>query len=147
LRDFVGEVTFVVLLRSTCGYCHGQLEKLEQMRFELLLEGYTPHMIVINQKGTEEYINLLTSRSRITILQDVEDVDAWLALSDVTLDDMMMDVRTGGDKDDMYIYRSDGTLFRFLEDTDPNFSMNLSTDIGYQNLKSTLLDALTETQP
>ena len=47
----------------------------------------------------------------------------------------------------MYIYRADGTLFRFLEDTDPDFSMNLSTEVGYQNLKSTLLEALTETQP
>jgi hypothetical protein len=141
LDAFQGKVTFIVLLRSTCGYCHGQLEKLEQMRFELLLAGHDLHMLVINEKGTGEYINLLTMRTQIPILQDVSSVDAWRALSHSEIIDGNLRI-TGGDKDDMYIYNPDGTLYRFLDDANTEFSLNLSTDIGYQNLKGALIEAL-----
>ena len=141
LDAFVGQITFVVLLRSTCGYCHGQLEKLEQMRFELLAMGYEIYMVVINQMGTESTIDLLTQRSQIPVLQDVEAVNAWEALSDPNPES---ERRIGGDKDDMYIYDVEGKLWRFLDDDDPEHSLNLSTDEGYTYLKDILIEALSE---
>ena len=141
LDTFVGRVTFVVLLRSTCGYCHGQLEKLEQMRFELLALGHEIHMLVINQMDTAETIDLLTQRSQIPMLQDVEEVNAWEALSDPKPEG---EGRIGGDKDDMYIYNAEGELWRFLDDDDPEHSLDLSTDEGYMYLKNILIEALSE---
>ena len=147
LDAFAGRVTFVVLLRSTCGYCHGQLEKLEQMRFELLAMGYELYMVVINETDTEETIDLLTQRSQIPVLQDVAEVDAWRALSDPDPDaeaDAEIESRIGGDKDDMYIYDAEGNLWRFLDDDDPAHSLNLSTDEGYTYLKDALIEALSD---
>ena len=53
-------------------------------------------------------------------------------------DGTMVEVRVGGDKDDMYIYGTEGTLARFLDDDDREFSLNLSTDEGYLNLKNAI---------
>ena len=143
LDAFQGEVTFVVLLRSTCGYCHAQLERLEMMRFELLALGHTLNMVVINEINTEATVNLLTQRSQISVLQDVPEVNAWGALSDLEVDEESgEETRKGGDKDDMYIYSADGTLWRFLDDDDPTHKLNLSTDEGYAYLKAQLLEAL-----
>ena len=145
LDAFVGQVTFVVLLRSTCGYCHGQLEKLEQMRFELLAMGYELHMVVINEIDTQGTIDLLTQRSQIPVFQDVAEVDAWRALSDPDPDaEAESESRIGGDKDDMYIYDAEGNLWRFLDDDDPAHSLNLSTDEGYTYLKDALIEALSD---
>ena len=141
LDAFAGRVTFVVLLRSTCGYCHGQLEQLEQMRFELLALGYEIQMVVINQMDTQETVDLLTQRAQIPVLQDVEEVNAWEALSDPKPEG---EGRIGGDKDDMYIYNAEGELWRFLDDDDPEHSLNLSTDEGYMYLKNILIEALSE---
>ena len=142
LDVFQGQVTFVVLLRSTCGYCHGQLEKLEQMRFELLAMGLTLHMLVINEMGTEHNIEGLTQRAQIPILQDREDVLAWQSLSAEDPNDPELSL--GGDKDDMYIYNAQGELWRFLDDDDPSNLLNLSTDEGYTYLKEILIEALGE---
>ena len=138
LEVFEGKVTFVVLLRSTCGYCHAQLEKLEQMRFELLAMGHELQLVVINERGTESTVNLLTERTQAPILQDTESVLAWEALGDE--DPTSPTGLKGGDKDDMYIYGSNGQLARFLDDDDPSHSLNLSTDEGYTYLKTVLLE-------
>ena len=140
LDAFIGHVTFVVLLRSTCGYCHGQLEKLELMRIELLAAGYELNMVVINEMNTEGTVDLLTNRSQIPVLQDLPEVDAWGALSSEDAEG----ARIGGDKDDMYIYDESGALWRFLDDDDPAHLLNLSTEEGYAYLKNTLLEALGE---
>lgn len=137
LEEFVGKVTFVVLLRSICGYCHAQLERLEQMRFELLGMGLELNMVVINEIGTEANVDLLTQRAQIPVLQDVEAVNAWGALSDGEGEN-----RVGGDKDDMYIYDATGKLWRFLDDDNPMHKLNLSTEEGYAYLRGVLLEAL-----
>ena len=142
LEAFHGAVTFVVLLRSTCGYCHAQLEKLEQLRFELLAMNFELNMVVINEIGTEQTIDYLTQRSQIPVFQDHDSVQAWQALSDPDTDDM--NLRVGGDKDDMYIYDANGQLWRFLDDDDDTHQLNLSTDEGYAYLKDTLIEALSE---
>ena len=138
LDVFSGRVTFVVLLRSTCGYCHAQLEKLEQMRFELLALGHELQLVVINQRGTEGTVSLLTERTQAPILQDLESVSAWESLADE--DTESPTGLKGGDKDDMYIYGSDGRLVQFLDDDDPSHSLNLSTEEGYEYLKTALLE-------
>ena len=142
LEAFIGQVTFVVLLRSTCGYCHAQLEKLEQLRFELMAAGYELNMVVINEVGTERTVDLLSDRSQIAILQDMPEVMAWEALSIV--DENSPTGRIGGDKDDMYIYSAEGKLWQFLDDDDPAHSLNLSTEEGYLYLKTQLIEALSE---
>ena len=80
LDAFQGEVTLVVLLRSTCGYCQAQLLKLEQLRFELLTLGHVFWLVIINEIGTGEYVSYLTDRSTSAILQDMPEVGAWSAL-------------------------------------------------------------------
>ena len=142
LNAFEGKLTFVVLLRSTCGYCHAQLEKLEQMRFELIAMGFDLNMVVINEIGTEGTVDLLHQRSQIAILQDVPEVMAWQALS--SSDSSSMTGQVGGDKDDMYIYSAEGKLWRFLDDDDPTHQLNLSGEEGYNYLKNTLIEALSE---
>ena len=141
LDEFSGKVTFVVLLRSTCGYCHAQLEKLEQMRFELLALGHELQLVVINQRGTEGTVDLLTERTQAPILQDLESVSAWESLADEDAESSTG--LKGGDKDDMYIYGIDGRLVRFLDDDDPDHSLNLSTEEGYEYLKTALLEVFT----
>ena len=86
-----------------------------------------------------------------SILQDVAEVNAWAAMSDTQLvdqdDGQMVQMRVGGDKDDMYIYGTDGRLARFLDDDDREFSTNLSTPEGYMNLKMSLLEVLNQSTP
>ena len=146
LSAFQGKVTLVVLLRSTCGYCQAQLSKLEEMRFELLTEGHEIWLVVINQVNTGDQIASLTSRSNAPMFQDVIEVNAWGAMSDliITQDIEGNDVqrRIGGDKDDMYIYDETGQLARFLDDDDQTYPLNLNTDQGYANLKTALLGVL-----
>lgn len=142
LDAFQGQVTFVVLLRSTCGYCMAQLEKLEQIRYELLVMGLNLNMLVINERGTQAQIVNLTQRAQIPIFQDVDEVMAWEALSSPDPNDDSLKV--GGDKDDMYIYDSTGHLWRFLDDDDPSHKLNLSTDEGYNYLKEILIMAINE---
>ena len=148
---FQAQVTLVVLLRSSCGYCQSQLAMLEQMRFELLLEGHIVWLAVINETNTENNLVAFTTRSMSSILQDVEDVDAWQAMSDIQMvtqdDGQVVDMQVGGDKDDMYIYGTDGRLARFLDDDNREFSLNLSTPEGYMNLKTTLLEVLNQSTP
>ena len=147
LDAFQGDVTLVVLLRSTCSYCQGQLTKLEELRFELLAAGHRFWLVIINQSNTGEQVSLLTERSASSILQDVPEVNAWLALSDLTMstdaEGNPIEMRVGGDKDDMYIYDSSGNLARFLDDDNREVSTNLSTEEGYSNLRSALLEVLT----
>ena len=151
ISAFQAQVTLVVLLRSTCGYCQNQLEKLEEMRFELLLEGHTIWLAIINETNTENNLVAFTTRSMSSILQDVVDVNAWEAMSDIQTvsqdDGQMVDMQVGGDKDDMYIYGTDGRLARFLDDDDREFSLNLSTPEGYMNLKTALLEVLNQSTP
>ena len=151
IDSFQVQVTLVVLLRSTCGYCQIQLQLLEQMRFELLLEGHTIWLAIINETNTESNLVAFTNRSMSSILQDVAEVNAWAAMSDTQLvdqdDGQMVQMRVGGDKDDMYIYGTDGRLARFLDDDDREFSTNLSTPEGYMNLKMSLLEVLNQSTP
>ncbi|MAD61099.1 MAG: hypothetical protein CMH49_06270 [Myxococcales bacterium] len=142
LDAFQGQVTFVVLLRSTCGYCMAQLEKLEQMRYELLVMGLELYMIVINERGTQEQVDNLTQRAQIPIFQDVEEVMAWEAFSSTDPNDDMS--RVGGDKDDMYIYDRQGNLWRFLDDDNPMHKLTLSDEEGYNYLKNILVTAINE---
>ena len=144
LDQFMGRFTFVVLLRSTCGYCHAQLEKLEQLRFELLAMGHELQLVVINQRGTAETVELLSQRTQAPILQDVESVMAWEAMS--SPDPEEADALIGGDKDDMYIYNERGELWRFLDDDDPAHKLNLSTPEGYTYLKETLIEGFSQSE-
>ena len=149
IEEFQGQVTLVVLLRSTCGYCQAQLTKLEQMRFELLAQGHVLWISVINEINTEGNLEAFTTRSMSSILQDVAEVNAWAEMSDITMvdsgDGTLVENRVGGDKDDIYIYNSEGTLARFLDDDDRDFSLNLSTDEGYMNLMGVILEVLNGT--
>ena len=138
LNVFEGKVTFVVLLRSHCSYCQRQLEYIEQMRFELLATGHELQVVIINERGAETTIEGLTERTQAPIFQDLESVLAWESFGDE--DTESETGLRGGDKDDMYIYSSNGTLVRFLDDDDPSHSLNLMTEEGYAYLKAALLE-------
>ena len=148
LNAFQGEVTLVVLLRATCGYCQAQLLKLEEMRFELLVLGHIVRLVVINEANTEDFVSYLTDRTTSAVLQDTTEVGAWRAMGDLVseMDDtgVIVQRQIGGDKDDFYIYGTDGTLSRFLDDDNREFSLNLNTEEGYTNLYDALLEVLTE---
>ena len=98
------------------------------MRLELLDEGYEVNFVAINKADAVDDQAELTSRCSFPLLQDLDDIDAW-------------GVHHEGVKDDIYIYRADGTLADFLPTEDPDRSTDLSTDEGYANLKNAIIAA------
>jgi hypothetical protein len=101
---------------------------MEQMRLELKLQGYDVQFLAVNgiTGNTEEYQENLIERCAFPLFQDTNDDLAWSAV--------------GGGKDDMYIYRADGTLFTYLEYGE-DVPTNLSTDEGYEAVLNALMDA------
>ncbi|MEE2644040.1 MAG: redoxin family protein [Myxococcota bacterium] len=138
IDSFRGEVTFVALLSATCGYCLTQLQRLEQLRLELSLEGHRMNWVLINYSTTADAVQNFIDRSgAFHILQDTIEINAWEALA--------------GDKDDFYLYNRDGTLGAFLNDTESELEsglswLYLSDPVGYENLRRAILDVL-EAQP
>ena len=78
LDAFDGQPLLVVLLRGTCGFCHGQAVKLQQMHYELRAEGIDIHFVIVNEYlGENSYAEQFVERTYFPIFQDVENVDAW----------------------------------------------------------------------
>ena len=128
LDSFEGHVTLVALLAGWCSYCQGQAQRMDQLRLQLRNEGYEVQMIAINgtTADNEEDRQALVDRCSFPLFQDVSGQNAW------TLQ--------GGSKDDMFVYRADGTLFAAL----PNggdIPTNLGTEEGYEAVKQQLIDA------
>ncbi|MEE2786378.1 MAG: redoxin family protein [Myxococcota bacterium] len=128
LDAFDGQPLMVVLLKGTCGFCHSQAVKLQQMHYELRAEGVDIQFVIVNEDlEGNSYAEQFVERTYFPIFQDAESVDAWGQMK--------------GGKDDFYLYRSDGQLFAYLSfanDDDLTLSSGDGEASGYSFLKRTL---------
>lgn len=127
LDSFRGTPTLVVLLAAWCSFCRLQIEKLEQLKFELEADGVDIDFVVVNMPNAvddqEEFVN----RATFPLFQDTEEVDAYGLHQ--------------GSKDDFYLYDAGGSLLGYYEVNARDFSLNLTTDEGYANLDGLLREA------
>ncbi len=97
------------------------------MRLELTASGYEVHFVSVNKIAAESTQDKLSARCAFPLFQDTVDANVWEAHN--------------GNKDDFYIYRSDGTLAAYLPNSGGP-SINLSTDGGYTHVKESLIEVL-----
>lgn len=103
---------------------------MERMRVELEAEGHRDVVFTaVNGSDAAPDQLGLVERCAFPLFQDLVEVDAW------DLHD--------GHKDDLYVYDRDGHLAVYLP-RDGELSIDLSTAIGYANLKNAILFALGE---
>jgi len=97
------------------------------MRLELTASGYEVYFLSVNKIDAESTQDKLSARCAFPLLQDTAEAGIW-------------DLHNGN-KDDFYIYRSDGTLAKYLPNAG-DASINLSTDAGYDYVKDSLIEVL-----
>lgn len=102
---------------------------MDTMQKELLAEGHDVAFLAVNVTSGVDSQQSLVDICDFPLFQDVPEVGAW------TLH--------GGKKDDLYVYRADGTLSVYLP-YGGAVNTTLSTPEGYANLKNAILDALAE---
>ncbi|HKU38028.1 MAG TPA: redoxin domain-containing protein [Polyangiales bacterium] len=132
LEAFLGRPTLVALFASWCPYCQSQVPKLEELQLELEEAGKPVYIVVVNSspanspEGHDPIGEQFQFTERVTfpLLQDTDEVDAW-ALH-------------GGFKDDLFIYRSDGTLQQYLPSWMGTVPIDLTTPEGYAAVKGLL---------
>jgi thiol-disulfide isomerase/thioredoxin len=132
LEAFQGRPTLVALFASWCPYCQSQVGGLQQIALELEEQGKPVYIVVINAsvKNSPDGHDPIGEQSqfvdRVTfpLLQDTDQVDAW-ALH-------------GGIKDDLFVYRSDGTLQAYLASYMGTVPIDLTTPEGYAAVKAVL---------
>ena len=96
------------------------------MKTELDDDGHETAFVLINGPD-DAFPSLLANKADFPIFQDTHEVGAW--------------AQHGGGKDDIVVYGIDHALHTFFDyGTEP--SSNLSDANGYDNVKSTILDAL-----
>ena len=103
---------------------------MERMRIELEAEGH--HDVVfaaVNGSDAVDDQAALVERCAFPLFQDLVEVDAW-ELHD-------------GHKDDIFVYGADGRLAVALLRSG-ELEIDLSTAVGYANLKAAILFALAE---
>ena len=103
-----------------------QTEKLDQLRLELQQANKDIHVVVINQIGYETSQAEFSSRTTVPLLQDTAAVNAWGL--------------HGTEKDDLLIYRSDGTLEAWLQPGQLGAPIDLTTTEGYAYVKMKLMN-------
>ena len=89
-----------------------------------LAEGYDVNVVIVNTQNAESSVASLAAKCTFPVLQDVASVGAW----------QMHD----GGKDDIYIYKADGTLSVYYEYGGAT-SINLGSS-GYA-VKQAIIDA------
>ncbi len=102
------------------------------MRQSLNAQGIDVGFVAINAFTAEADRWRILDVTAYAVLQDTPSEDsgtAWDAL--------------GGRKDDIFLFRGDGTLARVLP-FDGELSTNLSTDEGYRNVRDALLAVVNE---
>ena len=124
LETFRGRPTLVALFAAWCPYCREQVGKLEQMALELEAAGKPVYIVIVNMVDAADMQAEFVNRVSLPLLQDIPEVDAF-ALH-------------GGAKDDLFIYRSDGTLQVYLPNYMGPISVDLTTQDGYEGVKSFL---------
>jgi hypothetical protein len=99
------------------------------MRVELDAEGHSAEFTAINKNDAADDQAALVAACGFPLFQDLVEVDAW-ALHD-------------GHKDDIIIYDREGNVAVYLPRSGP-VSTDLSTPIGYANLKNAILSVLAQ---
>lgn len=97
---------------------------LEQLRYELQNRGRVVHLVGINKIDAESTQSALADECSFPLLQDTEAVNAWALMQ--------------GQKDDFYVYDSEGKLAVHLP-AHGDISTDLSSPNGYGNLRDTLM--------
>ena len=100
---------------------------MESMRIELEAEGHTVHFVAINDDRADEDQAGLIGRCSFPLFQDTAEVDAW--------------GMHGGQKDDFFVYRPDGTLSAWLPRRGA-VNTTLAIPEGRENLRQAIFDAL-----
>lgn len=99
---------------------------LEKMRLELAAEGLDVNIVAINKNDAGDDVAALAEQCRFPVLQDTPSVQAWAAFN--------------GIKDDLYVYRADGTLSVYLSPAG-TVETNLSKPDGYAAVKAAIVAA------
>ena len=94
------------------------------MKAELSGLGHDINFVGVNVTTGLDYQGTLLNVCSFPFLQDTGAVDAFGTM--------------GGVKDDIYVYRADGTLAIFLKNGG-NVNINLSTGEGYSNVRDIVL--------
>ena len=133
LDSFEGHVTLVALFAGWCGYCQGQAQRMEAMRIDLRNDGYEVQMVAINavSADNDEDRLALSERCSFPLFQNTDLEEPWGGAW----------VAHGGGKDDMFVYRADGTLAAELPAGVEESPTNLGTEEGYDNVRQALIDA------
>ena len=152
LEMFSGTVTLVSLHAAWCAYCRTQALHMETLWKELLDAGFDVQFVTVNKDNAadQEYRNWMLYehddegnqifdelgnaifRCTFPLFQDTEQDGVWGL--------------HGGNKDDFYIYDTNGALALYLP-AGADISTRLSTTVGYDNLKNALLWVLTGANP
>jgi len=152
LEQFDGTVTLVSLHAAWCSYCRTQALHMDLMWKELLDEGFEVQFVTVNKDNAAEQ----NYRSWMLYEHDEEGNQifdeegnpifrcTYPLLQDTPADGVW--ALHGGNKDDFYIYNADGTLALYLP-AGGDISTRLSTQAGYDNLKSALKWVLTGENP
>ncbi|TPV97308.1 MAG: redoxin domain-containing protein [Myxococcales bacterium FL481] len=128
LADFAGHVTVFGLWQGWCGFCQAQAVGLERMRLEFRAMGIEEvQFVALNGVEGLEDKQELSRRCAFPMFQDTDDVNAWA----------MFD----GEKDDFYVYGTDGTLAAYLPGKGGP-SINLANEDGYTYVRDTILEVL-----
>ena len=98
---------------------------MQTLADELAGEGYDINVVIVNTINAESSVSSLAAKCTFPVLQDVASVGAF----------QMHD----GGKDDIYIYREDGTLSVFLP-YGGSTPTNLGSS-GYGIVKQAIIDA------
>ncbi|HIA02324.1 MAG TPA: hypothetical protein EYN06_04705 [Myxococcales bacterium] len=108
---------------------------LEKMRIEMEVKGHDVYFAIVNAVNASTDQSKLIDKCAMPLFQDTTEADAWGLHK--------------GKKDDFFIYGVDGKLAQYLP-VSGEIDVNLSTDIGYYNLKNAIFEELgvpTETPP
>jgi thiol-disulfide isomerase/thioredoxin len=160
LSSFEGKVTLVALLAGWCSYCRKQALHLETLSRELLDERYDINIIAINKDNAASPDH---QRALLYILNPENQIQKTGAgdpvyrctfplFQDAAFDPSLEEDPENpvpnsawelhnGNKDDFFIYGADGELIEYLPRSNPLFSTNLGTEVGYTNVKQALIDA------
>jgi thiol-disulfide isomerase/thioredoxin len=125
LEVFEGQVVLVALLASWCPYCQQQAELLEGMLAELRAEGLEVEFVTLNAANAADTQENLLALCSFPLLQDTEEASAW--------------GKHEGSKDDLFVYRPDGTLHLYM--SRQQYNTSLATPEGYALVKETLREA------
>ena len=129
LDQFKGKVTIAAHVgRAGEVIVASQAGNMEKMRLELLTEGYDIYVVGINKADAADRVADLEERGTFTLLQDLDEVQAWT-------------MHHQGVKDDFYVYDTEGKLVDYLDAHDDTRTTNLGSAEGYDNVKNAIVAA------